>query len=166
MANTSYGTCMYLEFRMDSTTAQTIIIPEHARNGIASDGMSPVTVMHRRQDIQKNETRQKWLFFTVVSPTIGRRQISPSTDQIVPSFVTIDALIDARTMYTQMAPHFESLASARFILYKHPLFVEIGPAEIKEIDKGARPDGLLRRIDRVRKESGFSEELWEERYMH
>jgi hypothetical protein len=166
MANTSHGTCMYLEFRKDSTTAQIVIVPEHAREGSASAGPAPAVLMHRRQDISKAQRRQRWDFETIVAPNLDARAVNPVTGLIRKGESLQVAMQEASVMYRQIAPFIESLFSSGFQLYKAPLLMEIGPAEIQALDSGNRPDGLLRRIDRCRKDAGFSAELWEERYMY
>jgi hypothetical protein len=162
MANTAYGTCMYLEFRKGPITAQRIIVPEHAKLSQKANGVAGVTVMYREQDISKGQTRQEWNFFEL--PVDGTREID-SNDQIVPDVDIVDALDRAGDTYRHLDDFIVGLFDRGFSLYGGPLYVEIGPAEVRDLDNEETPDGLLRRIDRVRVDAGFPAKLWKEEYI-
>lgn len=161
MANTAYGTCMYLEFRKGPITAQRIIVPEHAKLSQKANGVAGVTVMYREQDISKGQTRQEWNFFEL--PVEGVRTFD-NNDQIVSTLDINEALERAAETYRHLDDFIVGLFDRGFSLCGEPLYVEIGPAEVRDLDNEETPDGLLRRIDRVRKDAGFSAKLWSEEY--
>jgi hypothetical protein len=145
------GKALYLEFRKGQYTYQIITTPLTV--GADNSTIVPFSTLRRR--ISTWHPRRNW--------GVDRSRLKGFTRDAYGDFEKSpiqDRSVDLENLLgSLMTNQFASLVSQEWELYKHPLVVEFNYEELDTIHNGKMPVPLYRRIERVRKNQGWSESL-------
>lgn len=147
------GKALYLEFRKEQYTYQTIATPVSVladKSGIVSFSIlrRRISVWHPRRNWSHDLSREK----TFARDAYGEFEKTSNLE---------DANEKANKILGGVyGNHWSSLVNQEWQIFKKPLAVEFTYEELDTIASGKMPVSLYRRIERVRKNQGWGEDLF------
>lgn len=146
------GKALYLEFRMAQYTYQTVVVPLT----VIADNSAIVPLTSIRRRISVWHPRRNWGF--------DRSQIKNFPRDAYGAFEKGSAEernSDLQSLSSGFySTQYDNLVRQGWELYKTPLVVEFTFEELETVASGKMPVALYRRIERVRKNQGWAEELF------
>lgn len=143
------GSALYLEFRKEDKTYQLLIVPETMH----PDTKKRIPALTLSRQTSSDHPRRQWMYKVteeVDLPTAG----TPVSDEIMAYTTRVS---------NQLNAYFNSMVAGDWKLFKTPLAADIGPDDIRILaDKANQPEGLMRRVLRVREDAGFPISLYNE----
>lgn len=152
----SAGKALYCEFRKDNYTFQLILTPNLVNKDNQVEGAYKVS---RR--ISTYHPRRNWTI-----DKIHASRLPGFARDAYGEFEKVD--LDTATAYAGLTIDlfygnlFNNLTNQEWKLFKNPLAVEVTYGEIESLRTSKIPVSLYRRIERVRKNQGWAESLFNE----
>lgn len=154
--NKVLGKALYLEFRKDSYTVQLVLTPE----AINENGEYVPMRLMRRQ-ISVHSPRKTWRFDSAgVGAMNSQKETVLQVDNTFKQFETADAKYVAKTALQFVKPLLSQLHHQGWVMEKSPFAVEFSQEDAQKVEQSATPQGLVRRILRVREALGFPSDLF------
>ena len=154
--NKVLGKALYLEFRKEQYTVQLVITPEAVNE---NGEFVPMTLMRRQ--ISSYHPRKTWRFDNAGNAKIAERK----NDILNVDFSFKEMELDKAKYYAKMnlqfvKPLLSQLHHQGWNLEKNPVAIEFSQEDSMKIGKNETPQGLVRRILRVREALGFPSDLF------
>lgn len=150
------GKALYLEFRQGVYTFQVIFTP----HTIGLDG-NLVAQSYLRRRVSTFQPRKKWSIDVGYLQHFDDFERNPFTGQFLEIGDPERANKFAGIFYHQATYQINQLVRQDWKLYQKPLVVEFSYEDLGNIRNGKFPTGLYRRIERSRKNLGWSESIVE-----
>ena len=154
--NKVLGKALYLEFRKEQYTVQLVITPEAVNE---NGEYVPLTAMRRQ--ISAYHPRKTWRFDKAGSSAIESRK----NDVLNVDFSFKEMELDKAKYYGKMnlqfvKPLLSQLHHQGWSLQNKPVAIEFSQEDSMKIGANETPQGLVRRILRVREALGFPSDLF------
>lgn len=147
------GKALYCEFRKDGYTYQLVLTPP----AVGLDN-NPVKMSTIRRKVSVWHPRRNW--------NVDASRTLPTDRDAYGEFVKLDAYSSkdvALNIWKGLyGSQLTNLLNQGWSLFKKPLVAEFTYEELETIQNGKMPVSLYRRFERVRKNQGFPETLFDE----
>lgn len=154
--NKVLGKALYLEFRKEQYTVQLVLTPEAVNE---NGEFVPMRLMRRQ--ISSHHPRKTWRFDNAGMGTINEhKERVMNFDGSFKQMETADAKYEAKQQLQFVKPLLSQLHHQGWVLEKSPFAVEFAQEDAMKIAENATPQGLVRRILRVREVLGFPTDLF------
>lgn len=154
--NKVLGKALYLEFRREQYTVQLVVTPEAVNE---NGEYVPMSLMRRQ--ISSYHPRKSWRFDNAGNAKNAERKVEVlNLDGSFKELPLDSAKFSGKMGLQFVKPLLSQLHHQDWKMEKTPVMIEFSQEDAEKISKSETPQGLVRRILRVREALGFPSDLF------